>query len=136
MEEASALPGGDEIATDQVLYNVKHRGIEWDLLPWCCERGIPVMAYSPVGNSPTKQRGMLDHPSVKRVSSRHGTTPAQVALAWLLRQKAIVTIPKAASAAHVRENRAALELRLTDEDLMELDRAFPPPHKKMPLKVL
>jgi diketogulonate reductase-like aldo/keto reductase len=136
MEEASALPGGDEIATDQVLYNVKHRGIEWDLLPWCCERGIPVMAYSPVGNSPTKQRGMLDHPSVKRVSSRHGTTPAQVALAWLLRQKGIVTIPKAASAAHIRENRAALELRLTDEDLMELDRAFPPPRKKMPLKVI
>jgi diketogulonate reductase-like aldo/keto reductase len=135
MEEASALPGGDEIATDQVLYNLKHRGIEWDLLPWCRERGIPVMAYSPIEHSPREQRGLLDHPSVKRVASRHGATPAQVALAWVLRQEGIVAIPKASSAAHVRENCAALDLTLTEEDLTELDQAFPPPHQKIPLEV-
>jgi diketogulonate reductase-like aldo/keto reductase len=136
MEEASALPGGEEIATDQVLYNLNHRGIEWDLLPWCRARGIPVMAYSPVGHSPREQKGMFDHPSLKRVASRHSVTPAQVALAWLLREEGIVAIPKASSAAHIRENRAAIELRLIDEDLTELDQAFPPPHRKIPLKVL
>jgi diketogulonate reductase-like aldo/keto reductase len=135
MEEASALSGGDEIATDQVLYNLMHRGIEWDLLPWCRERGIPVMAYSPIGHSPSEQRGMLDHPRLKSVASRHGATPAQVALAWLLRQEGVVVIPKAASAAHVRENRAALDLTLTHEDLTELDQTFPPPRQKIPLEV-
>jgi diketogulonate reductase-like aldo/keto reductase len=133
MEEASALPGGDQIVTDQVLYNLRHRGIEWDLLPWCRQRGIPIMAYSPIEHSPIEQRGMLDHPRLKLVASRHSATPAQVALAWLLRQEDIIAIPKASQPAHVRENRAALDLTLTDEDLAELDRAFPPPRKKMPL---
>jgi diketogulonate reductase-like aldo/keto reductase len=133
MEEASGVPGGNEIATDQVLYNLKHRGIEWDLLPWCRERGIPTMAYSPIEHSPRQQRGMLDHPQLQAVATRHGATPAQVALAWLLHQEGIVVIPKASTVAHVRENRAALDLTLTDEDLRELDRAFPPPCRKMPL---
>jgi diketogulonate reductase-like aldo/keto reductase len=133
MGEARALPGGDQIATDQVLYNLRHRNIEWGLLPWCRRRGIPVMAYSPIDHSAGKQRGMLDQPQLKSVASRHGATPAQVALAWLLRQGGVVVIPKASHAAHVRENRAALDLTLTDEDLTELDRAFPPPRRKMPL---
>jgi diketogulonate reductase-like aldo/keto reductase len=133
MEEASAVPGGDEIATDQVLYNLMRRGIEWDLLPRCRERGIPIMAYSPIEHSPREQRGMLDHPQLQSVASRHGATPAQVALAWLLQQEGIVVIPKASQAAHVRENRAALDLTLTDEDLTALDRAFPPPRRKTPL---
>jgi diketogulonate reductase-like aldo/keto reductase len=94
------------------------------------------MAYSPVGHSPRWQKSMFDHPSLKRVASRHSVTPAQVALAWLLREEGIVAIPKASSAAHIRENRAAIELRLVDEDLTELDRAFPPPHRKIPLEVL
>jgi diketogulonate reductase-like aldo/keto reductase len=134
MKEASALPGGDEIVTDQVLYNLRRRGIEWDLLPWCRERGIAVMAYSPIEHSPTEQGGMLDKSQLKSVALRHGATPAQVALAWLLRQEGIVVIPKASNAAHVRENRAALDLTFTDKDLTELDRAFPPPRKKMALK--
>jgi diketogulonate reductase-like aldo/keto reductase len=133
MERASALPGGDEIVTDQVLYNLMRRGIEWDLLPWCRECGIPIMAYSPIEHSPSEQRGMLDHPQLQSVASRHGATPAQVALAWLLRQEGMVVIPKVSKEAHVRENRAAIDLTLTDEDLTALDRAFPPPHRKMAL---
>ena len=133
MEEAIALPGGDEIVTDQVLYNLKHRGIEWDLLPWCRERGMPIMAYSPIEHSPTEQQGMLDHPRLRLVAARHHATPAQIALAWLLQQEDISVIPKASRTAHVRENREALDLKLTNEDLLELDRAFPPPRRKMPL---
>jgi diketogulonate reductase-like aldo/keto reductase len=133
MQEALASPGGREIVTDQVLYNLRHRGIEWDLLPWCRERGIPIMAYSPIEHSPIEQRGMLDHPVLTSVASRHNATPAQVALAWLLRQEDIIVIPKASHPAHLRENRAAIDLRLTDEDLAALDQAFPPPRKKMPL---
>jgi diketogulonate reductase-like aldo/keto reductase len=130
MEETSALAGGDEIATNQVLYNLMRRSIEWDLLPWCRECGLPIMAYSPI-----EQGDLLDHPQVKSVASRHAATPAQVALAWLLRQKGVVVIPKASNTAHVRENRAALDLTLTEEDLTDLDRAFPPPRKKVPLEM-
>lgn len=130
LEEAGATPGGDEIATNQVLYNLMRRGIEWDLLPACRERGIPVMAYSPI-----EQGAMLGNAQLKMVASRHNATPAQVALAWLLGQEGIAVIPKAGNAAHVRENRAAAELTLTDEDLTELDRAFPPPRQKMRLEM-
>jgi diketogulonate reductase-like aldo/keto reductase len=133
MEEAIALPGGDEIVTDQVLYNLRHRGIEWDLLPWCRERRIPIMAYSPIEHFPRQQQGMLDHPRLRLIAARHNATPAQIALAWLLRQEDIIVIPKASRMEHVRENRAALDLKLTEEDLIELDRAFPPPSRKMPL---
>jgi diketogulonate reductase-like aldo/keto reductase len=133
MEEASVLPFGDEIVTDQVLYNLVHRGIELDLLPWCRERRIPIMAYSPIEHAPGEQRGMLDHPQLKQIASRHGVTPAQVALSWLLRQQ-VVAIPKASKPAHVQENRAALNLELTDEDLREINMAFPPPHRKLPLE--
>lgn len=131
MEEALALPGGAEIATDQVLYNLLRRGIEWDLLPWCRTRGLPVMAYSPI-----EQGSLLTHAQLKLIAARHDATPAQVALAWLLRQDGLIAIPKAANVAHVRENHAALELRLTDEDLAELDRAFPPPRQKVPLEMI
>jgi diketogulonate reductase-like aldo/keto reductase len=129
MEEASHMPGGEGIATDQVLYNVMRRGIEWDLLPWCRDRGIPIMAYSPI-----EQGGMAGDPDLKAIASRHGATPAQVALAWLLQQEGIIVIPKAGNEAHVRENRAALDLVLTDQDLTDLNRAFPPPRKKTALE--
>lgn len=133
MEEATALPGGNEIATNQVLYNLRHRGIEWDLLPWCRQRTMPIMAYSPIDHSPTKRGGMLGNPQLTSIASHHGATPAQMALAWLLLQPDIVVIPKAGNQAHVRENRFALGLTLTDEDLMGLDQAFPPPREKMAL---
>jgi diketogulonate reductase-like aldo/keto reductase len=129
LEEAFALPGGNEIVTDQVLYNLKHRGIEWDLLPRCRAQNLPLMAYSPIEHSARQQKGML-----RSIASRHGATPVQVALAWLLRQQ-VVVVPKAGNPEHVRENRAALDLVLTDKDLAELDKAFPPPRKKIPLQV-
>jgi diketogulonate reductase-like aldo/keto reductase len=129
MEEANATLGGTEIATNQVLYNLARRGIEWDVLPWCRSHKIPVMAYSPI------EQGRL----LKRLTPLActlGATSAQIALAWLLRQEGVVVIPKAATEAHVRENRAALDIVLTDEDLVELDRLFPPPKRKVALEML
>jgi diketogulonate reductase-like aldo/keto reductase len=130
MVELHALPGGDRAATDQVLYNLARRGPEYDLLPYCRERRIPVMAYSPV-----EQGRLLGHPALAAVARRHGVTPAQIALAWVIRTD-VCAIPRTANPAHVRENAAALELVLTEDDLAELDGAFPPPRRKVPLEVL
>src|SRR6266446_673107 len=96
--------------------------------------GILIMAYSPIEHGSTGQRSMLEHPQLKKIARRHQVTPAQVALAWLLQQD-VVTIPKASNPKHVRENRGALDLKLAETDLMELDLAFPPPRTKMPLEV-
>jgi diketogulonate reductase-like aldo/keto reductase len=136
MEEAAALSCGAGIATNQVLYNLMNRGIEWDLLPWCGRRGIPVMAYSPFVSAPPALTRLLGNPALRSVASRHGATPAQVALAWLLHQPGVVAIPKAVQPAHVRANRAACDVALTSDDLNALDRAFPPPRKKAPLAML
>ncbi len=131
MQRLAAVPGGKACATNQLLYNLSRRGIEFDLLPWCRERGIAVMAYSPV-----EQGRILGHKALNEVARRLGATPAQVALAWVLRQAGVVAIPKAASVAHVRENHKALELRLDAEALRALDTAFPPPKKARPLEML
>lgn len=131
MKELFALPGGDACATNQVLYNLKRRRIEYDLVPWCRSRKIPIMAYSPI-----EQGRLLNAAVLKAVAERHEATPAQIALAWLLRQTGTIVIPKATSPQHVRENRAALDLQLTTDDLAALDRAFPPPHKKYALEML
>lgn len=131
LEELIALPGGSGASTDQVLYNLTRRGIEWDLLPWCRSLDVPIMAYSPI-----EQGRLVHHPELPRIARRRGATPAQVALAWVLRNEDMMAIPKASSPAHVRENRGALDLQLTEEDLAALDRAFPPPSSKVPLEVL
>jgi len=131
MIELWGLDGGANVATDQVLYNLTRRGIEYDLMPWCLNRNHPIMAYSPI-----EQGRLLGHRQLKKVAARHSVTPAQVALAWLLRQHGVVAIPKAANVAHVRENHAALELHLTREDLVALDHAFPPPTEAIPLAML
>ena len=131
MKQLVRTKGGPAVATDQVLYNLVRRGIEFDLLPWCRRRKIPIMAYSPI-----EQGRMLHRAELRRIAARRGATPAQVALAWLLRQEGIVAIPKAGTPEHVRENRAALDLVLENEDLAELDRAFPPPSRKVPLEML
>jgi diketogulonate reductase-like aldo/keto reductase len=131
MEELTSLPSGSSVATDQVLYNLTRRGVEYDLFPWCRERNIPIMGYSPI-----EQGRMLKHPALKRVAVRSGATPAQVALAWLLRHDGAIVIPRSGKTEHVRENRAALDLRLTDEDLAELDCAFPKPDEARPLEML
>lgn len=131
MTELDAVPGGGAVQTNQLLYNLTRRGIEYDLKPWCRERSIPIMAYSPI-----EQGRLLGRPELRRVAERHGATPAQVALAWLLRQDGVIAIPKATTLEHVRENRAARDLRLDDEDLAALDRAFPPPRGPRALQML
>jgi diketogulonate reductase-like aldo/keto reductase len=131
MAELLALPGGDGCATNQVLYNLKRRRIEYDLVPFCRDRNIPIMAYSPI-----EQGRLLGVAALKEVASRHEATTAQVALAWLLGKPATIVIPKATNAAHLRENFAALDLKLTDDDVAVLDRAFPPPEKKYALEML
>jgi diketogulonate reductase-like aldo/keto reductase len=131
MERVWSLKGGRAVATDQVLYNLGRRGIEWDLLPWCRERGVPLMAYSPI-----EQGRLLRNRALRAVAERLGATPTQVALAWVLRQEGVCAIPKAGRREHVRDNRAALDLRLTAQDLAELDRAFPPPSGPRPLELL
>ena len=128
MEELWNLPGGETVQTDQVLYNLMYRGIEFDLLPWCRERRIPIMAYSPI-----EQGRMARDPDLVRIAARHNATPAQIALAWVLRHQGMIAIPKAGTPAHVRENRAAADLVLTKQDLADLDSAFPPPRHKVPL---
>jgi diketogulonate reductase-like aldo/keto reductase len=132
MEELIDVPGGGRVATDQVLYNLRRRGIEVDLLPWCRQHRLPIMAYSPIdeGRLIRRQRAL----SV--VARRHGVMPAQVALRWVVRQPGVIAIPKAGTPDHVRENRAALDLLLTNQDLAELDAAFPPPTEPIPLEVI
>lgn len=131
MRELAALDRKKECATNQVLYNLTRRGIEFDLVPFCRECGIPLMAYSPL-----EQARMLGDATLKQVAQRHDAGPAQVALAWLLRQPGIVTIPKATGLKHLDENIAALDLELTAEDLKALDARFPPPKRATPLDML
>jgi diketogulonate reductase-like aldo/keto reductase len=131
MAEWAALRGGESVAADQVLYNLSRRGPEWGLLPWCRERGVAIMAYTPLG-----QGSLLRDRTLSEVAHRRNATPAQVALAWLLRQQGMIVIPKAARLEHVRDNRGALDVVLTEEDLASLDRAFPPPKAKSSLGML
>ncbi|MDO8306011.1 aldo/keto reductase [Herminiimonas sp.] len=122
MQEIARASGGAAMATNQVLYNLTRRGIEYDLLPQAQARGLPVMAYSPI-----EQGRLAEYPEIEEIADRHGVTPAQIALAWVLRQQGVIAIPKAATPRHVQENRAALDLQLTPQDLADLDDVFPPP---------
>ncbi len=131
MRELVSTGVGRQAQTDQVLYNPTRRGVEFDLLPWCRERGIPVMAYSPI-----EQGRLLGDASLHAVADRHGATAAQVALAWVLRHEGVCAIPKALGTDHVRQNRAALEISLTEQDLAELDTAFPAPRTATELEIL
>lgn len=131
MAELYATPGGDRVATDQVLYNLTRRGIEWDLLPWCAERNIPVMAYSPI-----EQGRLSDEPGLGDLAAEIGLSAAQLALAWVLSRKNLLAIPKAGSRSHVDENFAALTHSLDHAVLARLDRLFPPPHRATPLAML
>ena len=130
MQEAASLPGGEEIVTNQVLYNLKHRGIEWDLLPWCKNHQVPIMAYSPV-----EQKAFVNHTRLKAIATKYNATSTQIALSWLLHQDNVISIPKAVSPQHVKENRAALDIKLTAEDIEEIDRIFEPPSRKMSLSM-
>ncbi|NJC63828.1 aldo/keto reductase [Planosporangium flavigriseum] len=129
--QLTRAPGGAAVEADQVYYNLAHRGIEWDLLPKCQEVGLPIMAYSPFDHG-----RMVDQPVLRSVADEHDATPAQIALAWVLRHDGVVTIPKASTPEHVVSNRAAYDIQLTESDLAALDRAFPPPSGPRPLEVL
>jgi diketogulonate reductase-like aldo/keto reductase len=131
MTELSRLKGGlDRVVTNEVLYNLERRGVEWDLMRWMRKRHRPIVAYSPV------EEGLLAHPHpvLKRVAERHDATPVQIALAWVIREDGVIAIPKAADPKHVRENRGAADIKLTKRDLEELDESFPPPGAKKPLE--
>jgi diketogulonate reductase-like aldo/keto reductase len=132
MDELMGVPDGTNCATNQVLYSPEHRGIEFDLLPWSVEQSMPVMAYSPVGQGGR----LLRNAAMKEAARRHGATPAQVALAWSLRRPGIVSIPKAGSPEHVRENAASRELKLSAEDIAAIDAAYPPPRRRQSLAML
>lgn len=130
--ELLEVPGGRHCAVNQVLYNPQYRGIEFDLLPQARPLGMPIMAYSPVGQGGS----LLRHKTLVAIAARRDATPAQVALAWALRHPDVIAIPKAATADHVRQNVAALSVRLDASDLQELDRAFPAPSRAQPLAML
>jgi diketogulonate reductase-like aldo/keto reductase len=131
MEELFALPGGDACAGNQVVYNLRRRGIEYGLLPWAREHRVPIMAYSPI-----EQGRLGSNRTLAAIAARHEATPAQIALAWVLRQSDMMVIPKASNETHVRENREALDIHLSESDLAELDRAFLPPKGPRPLELL
>jgi len=132
MEELAAIADDRTCAVNQVLYNPEHRGIEFDLMPWQRERGIPLMAYSPLGQGGRLLRAQ----ALAEVAARHGATPAQIALAWALRDGDVIAIPKAGSRRHAEENAGAAEIVLTPEDLAAIDAAFPPPRRKAPLAMI
>lgn len=123
--------GGRQCATNQILYNVTERGAEFDLLPLLRDHGIPTMAYSPVG-----QGRLPKSPALAAVANRHDATPFQIALAWVLRDPSVIAIPKAGSAAHLADNRRALDIVLTPDDLAAIDLDFPPPARKTRLAML
>ncbi|MBC8026466.1 MAG: aldo/keto reductase [Steroidobacteraceae bacterium] len=131
LEELDALPRGAQAASNQVLYNVSRRGIEFDLLPLARKRELMVMAYTPI-----EPGRILGSPALLEVAARHHATPAQIALAWVIRESGVVAIPRTGSPDHVRENAAALDIRLTNADLADIDRAFPPPKKQRSLEMI
>ena len=130
MAELAAI--SPHCATNQVLYNPEHRGIEFDLLPWCDRHAIPVMAYSPVGQAGRLLRAKV----LVDIAARHNATPAQIAIAWSLRHPGVIAIPKSGDAAHVRLNAAAAAIVLGESDLAAIDTAYPPPHRKTGLAML
>lgn len=130
MEDVLSFPGGADCATDQVLYNLRDRGVEFDLIPWCAAHQMPVMAYTPLGS----ERTVLRHDAaVRRVARERGIAPTQVLLAWVMRHPNVVAIPKAGSVAHVQENAQSLQITLTPQELSILDESFPAPKRKIPL---
>ena len=126
MEDLFRIPKGDRCATNQLPYSLGDRGIERDLLPWCEQHGMPVMAYSPLGGTGAS---LLRDPTLVRIGAAHGCSAAAVALAWTIRNGNVIAIPESGSVAHVKENAVALSLTLTPQELQSLDAAYPPPNR-------
>lgn len=131
MKQVSALPGGENCAANQVLYNLSTRGIEFELQPWMAERNMPLMAYSPLDEG-----RLLRHPGLGKMAGRLGMPPAQLALAFLLARDGVIAIPKSSSPERVKENRAAADIELTADQRRELDQIFPPPRSRQPLQMI
>jgi diketogulonate reductase-like aldo/keto reductase len=131
LDRMVGLRGGDRVQTDQVLYNLARRGLEYDLIPWCRGRRMPLMVYSPVDHG-----RLVEHRAVRDMAMQKGITPAQLAIAWVLRLPDVFAVAKASTRVHVIENRAALEIGFSQAELDQLDRLFPPPDDKVPLDVL
>ncbi|MEN4666980.1 aldo/keto reductase [Pantoea agglomerans] len=127
---------GEACATNQVLYHLASRGIEFDLLPACQQRGVPIMAYCPLAQAGRLRHSLFTDPQLTQIAQQKGISVAQLLLAWVIRQPGVIAIPKASSVAHVQENAAALEVKLTDEDLQLIDRAWPAPQHKLPLDIV
>jgi diketogulonate reductase-like aldo/keto reductase len=132
MDELQSIENGTNCAANQVLYNLENREIESGLLQWSQQNEIPIMAYSPVGHG----RGLLESATLKKIAKRHDATASQIALAWVLRQPGVIAISKASKEKHVRDNARSVEIKLTNEDLADLDREFPPPKSRKSLPML
>ncbi len=132
MQELWSIENGRNCAANQVLDNLENREIESGLLQWSRNNKVPIMAYSPVGHG----RGLLENATLKRIAKRHDATTSQIALAWVLRQPGVIAIPKASKEKHVRDNARSIEIKLTNDDLADLDREFPMPKSKKPLPTL
>lgn len=131
MEELFGLPVGQQAQTNQVLYNLQNREVEWSLYPWCQKRHIPLMAYCPLG-----QGDLVKNKTLKAIAGRHNATAAQIALAWLLTKEDVISIPKAVRLEHIKENQQALNIKLTQEDLQFLEQKFPAPKKSVALAMV
>lgn len=131
MKELVSVTGGQAVATNQILYNLTRRGPEFDLMPWCGQHGVPLMAYSPI-----EQGRLLGNRALAEIAAECNVTPAAVALAWTMRNGNVIAIPKSSNLHHVRDNRKAADLRLSEEQLAHLDRAFTPPSRKVALEML
>ncbi len=128
MTGCEALRGGPGVTANQVLYNLNKRGPDWDLLPWCADHQVAMMAYSPLD-----QGGLAHTPGLSAVARRHGVSEECVALAWTLRHPWVVSIPKASNPEHVKSNYRSISLILTDQDITDIDSDFPPPDGPIPL---
>ena len=132
MRQLVGVRHGSACLTNQVLYNAESRGIEFDLLPWCVKQSMPVMAYAPLGSG----GDLLHRPVLTQIARKHGVTAATVALAWSIRDGNVIAIPESGDAVHIRDNAAALTLRLDDDDLSAIDAVSPAPTRKTALDIL
>ena len=136
MQELSNIAGGRECATNQVLYHLASRGIEYDLLPWCQQQKMPVMAYCPLAQAGRLRSGLMNHPALNTLAQQKGVTVAQLLLAWVIHHEGVIAIPKAGSVAHVTENAAALKVELSQAEIEIMEKAFPAPGRKTPLDMV
>lgn len=125
LDEALAVAGDGRIACNQVLYHLQERAIEHGVLPWCAERGVAVVAYSPFGHDQFPAVASAGGRLLAEIGKAHGATPRQIALAFLTRDANVFAIPKASRAQHAAENAAAGDIRLSDEEIARIDQAFP-----------